>query len=301
MHLPGELHGSLYERNIGILKRYTDNYFRLVHMRSVRIAGYEERFDKKVKEKQEKEQSENNERLIESLSRSKKVIHELALCNPWEYFVTLTLNSDKINRMELDIAYKKLAKWINNYNSRKNVSIKFLIVPEQHKNGAWHFHGLLMGLPISHLIPFSLSDKIPERIKGYIRQGRVLYNWPAYQNAFGWVTIEAIIDHNRCASYMTKYITKDLQTSSIEFHHHLYYCSLGLQRAEVVLREPMIRNIENPDFENDFVRTKNLKCFNDALPYFCEMEDIYGKEALYSCGDSGDSAYQQKQGLSSDS
>ena len=300
MQLPGELTGTLYERNVGILKQYTSDCFRLVHMRTCRRKGYEERFKSdSAEEKQERTPGE--QKLTESISRSRKMVHELALCNPWEFFGTLTLSPDKVNRVDLNIAYKRIAKFINNYNSRKGAEIKFLIVPEQHKDGAWHFHGLFKGLPLTHLVQFSLNDNIPDKLKGYIQQGRSIYNWPAYAAAFGWVTMEPIIDHDRCASYMTKYITKDLQKSSIELHHHVYYCSKGLRRAEIVMREPMIKNIENPDFENDYVRTKNLGSFLEELPYFCEMEDIYGKEAFDCGGSRCDSEDQQEQGISFDS
>ena len=38
---------------------------------------------------------------------------------------------------------KKAHKWINNCKNRKARELLYLLVPEQHKDGAWHIHGLL--------------------------------------------------------------------------------------------------------------------------------------------------------------
>lgn len=256
-------------RNVGFLKRYDDDYYKLIHMNSVRLPGYEERNPSKHARA---DSSSTTEKLRNSLSRSRSTVWELARCNPWEGFITLTLNPALHDRYDLHGSYKTLAKWFNNYNSRTDANLKYLLIPEPHRDGAFHFHGLCFGLPETHLTQFTPQDHIPKHLKDMLRSGRILYNWPAYASKFGFVTYEKIIDLERCAAYMTKYITKDLQNSGIELNHHLYYCSKELKRAEVILVEEMRRQIENPDFSNDYVCIKSFRSVEEALPYFCDLE-----------------------------
>ena len=261
--------GVVYQRDVGLLKQYNDHIFKLVHMHIMRAPGFESRDPPK---KVPRSKGHEVKKLDESLSRSRRTIFELALCNPWTYFVTLTINGERHNRHDLHGTYKRLSKWLNNYNTRQGTAVRYLLVPEPHQDGAWHFHGLMSGLSPPHLTPFTLRDFIPQRLKDMLREGRVLYNWPAYANAFGFVSLEAIRDPDCCAGYMTKYITKDLQQSSIELNHHLYYCSKGLQRAQLIFQGQIVQPIEDPDFENEYLSIKQFSRLEEALPYFCDKE-----------------------------
>nr|WP_325200648.1 hypothetical protein [Oscillibacter sp.] len=266
-------------------------------MNTVRLPGYEER-NPKPKPKKKRGAVSNDVKLQNSLSRSRKIVWELAQCNAWEHFVTLTLDAEKMNRYSLEDICKKLGKWVNNYNSRRGASIKYLLIPEQHKDGAWHLHGLLMGLPMSHLRPFSLNERIPRRIKELLRSGRQIYDWPVYRQSFGYVTVEAIRDPMRCASYITKYITKDLLQSSVSLNAHVYYCSHGLKRAELLRFGPVVKELETPDFENEYVHIKTFSSFEEAMSYFENEEDKHGEEITDRLGGGDGAAYQQEQGLS---
>ncbi len=271
---------NIRERNVGLLKQYAEGCYKLIHLESVRIAGYEEIAPAEQDGEKERRGTVNPSKLHNSLSRSRGRVFELALCNPWEYFCTFTIDASKHDRYDLDATYKQFAKWLNNYNSRRHTAIRYLLVPEPHQDGAWHFHGLLLGLPDSHLTPFTLGDKLPLRIKQMLAAGRQLYNWTPYAEAFGFVTLDAIRDKDACAAYMTKYITKELAQSSIDLNHHVFYASHGLKRAEVIYRGEMKREIVNPDFENDYVHIKQFQTLSEALTYFCDEEDNDGTDSF---------------------
>lgn len=83
------------------------------------------------------------------------IIFELALCNDWEWFVTLTLNPEYHDRKDLKSYKKKLLTWIKNYNRTQKTNIKYLLIPENHQDGSWHMHGLMMGIPEEHLREFT--------------------------------------------------------------------------------------------------------------------------------------------------
>ena len=140
-------------------------------MRSVRIPGFEERNPTRKIRRFGSEAP----KLESSLSRSRSRVWELALCNPWDMFVTLTLSPAMCDRHDLNGTYKRVAKFFNNINSRTDAELKYLLIPEPHKDGAWHFHGLVSGLPLHHLKPFTLNDNIPRRLKNMLQEGRQVY------------------------------------------------------------------------------------------------------------------------------
>lgn len=159
-------------------------------------------------------QSEQEKELC-NLARARSSIRELALCNPWEYFVTLTLNADKQDRFSLDGFVRDLGVWIGNYNKKYGVHLKYLLVPEQHKNGAWHMHGLL-------------HDVSPQSV---MRNSHGYLDMPYYANRFGFISLDLIKDQHKCSSYITKYVTKDTG-KGVAVSKHLFYHSRGLEHAE---------------------------------------------------------------------
>jgi len=87
----------------------------------------------------------NETKLDSNFSRARSMVLQYALCNPWEYFFTGTLDREKFDRCDLDTFQTKLSQFIR--DKRKTYSAKFqvLLVLEHHKDGAWHIHGLLPG------------------------------------------------------------------------------------------------------------------------------------------------------------
>ena len=79
---------------------------------------------------------------ISSLARTKTLIHDLVLCNDFELFCTFTFDPDKVDRFSYLSCLSKMSKWIHNQKD-KNPDFMYLVVPEQHKSGAWHFHALI--------------------------------------------------------------------------------------------------------------------------------------------------------------
>lgn len=208
------------------------------------------------------EQSET--RFAQSVSRARNRIFELAFCNEFQFFCTFTQSAEMRDRFNLDEFRKDLSQFIRNQNRGREKPIKYLLIPEPHLNsrdkkdiGAWHMHGLLMGLTADDLREFTLKDKIPLNLKNRIKSGEKVYNWEKYSKKFGYFTCTEIKSQEGCSKYLTKYITKDLAKSGIESGHHLFYASQGLKH-----REPIVKfsNDECPikewDFENEYVKVK---------------------------------------------
>ena len=238
----------LYSYNICILKKYTDDNYKLTRHRVLRNKGVQsdEPFTVPVRG------SVNDEKLLESISRAKNKIHEYGLCNNWDYFVTLTIDANKFDRYDLKSFYKIFSQWLRNYQKKHNLKIDYILIPEQHKDAAWHMHGFISGLPLDHLTVNQY---------GY-------YDWDAYRNKFGYISFDnKIRDKEKISSYLLKYVGKGFGVNIKELNAKLYYCSKGLKTAEIIKKGTISANIV-PDFSNDYVEVKKFSVLEDALNLF---------------------------------
>jgi len=258
--------GTVYESDFATLRKYREDYYKITLHRIIRRAGYEA-VDGEPDRKGRKNTAENEGKLEASLSRTKSKIFELALCNDWQWFVTLTLNPEHHDRKDLKSYKIKLSTWIKNYNRLHKTNIKYLLIPENHKDGSWHMHGLLMGLPEEHLHEFTQDEKLPIKILVEIAHGHKMYSWPAYAKTFGYISISKIKNIESVSKYITKYITKDIFSTEIELNNHLYYCSKGLKRAEILYQGRLVKDLDE-DYSNDYVKIKTVKDIAEAKSYF---------------------------------
>lgn len=179
--------------------------------------------EKRVSDRTDKSDCEEdgegtNDRLGNNISRARSRCRELALCNKWDYFGTFTFSPEKCNRYDLTSLSHKLRQWLGNYKRRYAPLLRYLLIPEQHKDGAFHLHGLVSGIPPSEL--------------GLNKYGYL--DWHAYARRFGFVSLSPVRDAVRVAAYITKYITKDIGATAHKRAEHMFYASLGLKGSEVV-------------------------------------------------------------------
>lgn len=203
----------------------------------------------------------SGKRLDASLSRSRRVLFEKALCNHWEWFGTFTLNAAWWDRYSLPDFHKAFLQWIRDQR-KKGSDIRFLLVPEKHGDGAWHCHGLLSG--VAELVLESFADM---DARGYLSpEGRPLpralvnsayFNWTPYSEKFGYCSLGPVKSQIGSAFYMVKYITKDLSRSLDALGLHCYWPSRGLAGAEKTVefygRDPALERILVNKF--DYCRT----------------------------------------------
>lgn len=154
-----------------------------------------------------------------SASRTINSIYDIARSNPWDWFVTLTFSPDKVNRYNYEECTQKLSKWLNNLR-RNSPDMVYLVVPERHKDGAYHFHGLFQNVDGLEFVDSGHVDG----------QGRIIYNIGNYK--LGFTTATAIEDYHKACSYLCKYITKDL--CALTSGKKRYWCSKNVRRPEVI-------------------------------------------------------------------
>ena len=235
-----------------MVKRYGDR-FKLVYLESKRVPGYEEDIDEWEKfERKHGRKIKGVGKLENNICRAKSRIYEIAMCNKWSHFMTGTIDPQKHDRYDLPGFRKKLNSFIKNQRVRVPApDLKYLIIPEQHKDGAWHFHGLLNGINPKMLTDF--GPQVPSNIRSKYR------NYHAYSETFGYCSVGEIQNQEAVAAYVTKYITKEMAKTNIELGNHLYYCSKGLKRAEKIKEGRLRTSPKSWDFENEYVKVKWIK------------------------------------------
>lgn len=165
-----------------------------------------------------------NAKTKESLCRARQKIIELAYCNEWQYFFTATFDKMKVaDRHDKKETLAKLIKWLQ--NKGRTAGIKYLLIPELHKDGAFHAHGLFYFERPPDTTPFKdITDRpIPDKLRNsdYL-------NWNDYERKFGFCSLGEIKSKKAISFYMSKYITKDLANAIKDFGAHTYYATKGL-------------------------------------------------------------------------
>lgn len=258
---------ELYDYNKGFLYRYNDQVSKLTVCSRVRKPGYE--LSDGCKGFTPKGQAGNEEKLPENIRRAKSKVFELALCNPFSFFCTLTFSKDKVkDRYDLDGCMKSFSKWLNNYNYRKGgASVQYLLIPEPHQDGAWHLHGLMSGIPESDLHLFRCDEHLPSRIHKELAKGHEIFQWKSYDKKFGYCTLSPVRSLDAVSKYITKYITKELGSSVKELNAHLYYRSQRLRQKELLYSAPDCV-LPDPDYSGTYSKIKNATSPEELLHYF---------------------------------
>lgn len=175
-----------------------------------------------------------------SYARTKNMIYYLARSNIWTHFVTLTFSPEFVDRYDYDQCAKKLKGWLDRIRRGCGDQLKYLLVPELHKDGAIHFHGLFAGLPEMQLVD-----------SGRTYNNRKVYNWQTYE--WGWSTVTVIDDSNKASGYLTKYVTKDLL--AVSEGRKRYWASRNLDKAPIF-------NFHSFDFAGHWAR----KAYREEFP-----------------------------------
>lgn len=201
--------------------KYNNNLYKVIHFPRPRPLVACSEVDRTKKGRDRK--------LDAAVSRARKNVLELALCNPWDWFGTFTLDKEKYNRYDLEKFHKDFTQWIRDQRKKTGKAIRFLLVPELHEDGAWHMHGLMYNLP--DLVSFrDLRAQHGWRIPDELVDGDFSC-WVDFHKKFGFCSLGALRDPVAVSHYIAKYVTKSLDDFGVDVGKHLYYCSRGLDRA----------------------------------------------------------------------
>lgn len=153
--------------------------------------------------------------LDRSVRRSRVVIRDLVLCNDFDWFCTFTFDPKKHDRYNFNHLKITMIRWLKSQILHHSPNLKYLVVPELHKDGAIHFHVLLKN--------FNGHTRLAKKkTKGNYE----VYNLTGFRGGF---TTASPLDDNKLAvaEYVSKYITKELIAL---FNKNRYFCSKDLKR-----------------------------------------------------------------------
>lgn len=143
--------------------------------------------------KREKGKASEGDDRLRSMRRARAKLRRLALSNEFEYFVTLTLDKEKIDRYDPKVIMQKVNRWLDNMVRRHG--LRYILVPEQHKDGAYHFHGFFAG------------DGLQTVDSGLKHEGRTIYNLPQW--GYGFTNAQKLYGtYSAAVGYVCKYIGK---------------------------------------------------------------------------------------------
>lgn len=140
--------------------------------------------------------------------RSRSRFRSRVLAHSWDWFGTLTLDSKKLpsglGRRSPDVV-PYVYEWLHRWRALAP-DMRYAIVPELHKNGAFHFHILMAGLPAGVVVP-ALRGR--EQI---YQRGRAVFDFLPASRALGFTSFTRVRDTLAVSRYMAKYITKSMGT-----------------------------------------------------------------------------------------
>ena len=195
-----------------------------------------------------------------SLSASKNRIYNIARSNTWQWFITLTFDRNNNDSSDYEIVTRRLKTFLNHLQQRKCPDMKYLIVPELHADKEhYHFHGLLSNVDN---LRFCFSGKFDKKENPIFN----ILDW-----TYGFTTATQVKDTNRASSYITKYVTKDIDLKLK--NKKRYLCSRNIDRTE-----PEFMMMYEEDFlevyADDIVYAKNVKVAtaHQSINYY-ELKD----------------------------
>lgn len=220
-------------------------------------------------------QTNNNRSEQVSINRSIQTIYKYAQANQWEYFVTLTFRRDSnVDVYNYSECVKKLTAWLHNQR-RKCPDLKYLFVPEMHKDGAFHFHGLIAncaGLTFSDSGRVAIGNKAYKRTKEN-QHFPTIYNMDNWK--YGWSTATAVVSSCKSASYICKYITKDL-IQSIGKRRRFYPSNnldLPVESDHFFDMDSLESLIESFGDALDYSKTQDIPEAHQRIRYYTVMQN----------------------------
>lgn len=200
-----------------------------------REAGWERSDKWKPEPKNSGLSSDKSANLSRAQRRARAAVKDIALSNEFSHFVTFTLDRSQIDRYDINAVVKKLNVWLDN-RVRRN-GLKYVLVPELHKDGAVHFHGLInnrLGLVDSGTLTGGEIKKprkprsARERERLLSLGAHVVYNVTDWKLGFS-TAIELYGDYTAAVGYVCKYISKQQE----KIGGRWYYSGGDLKKPDV--------------------------------------------------------------------
>lgn len=227
-----------YKEICSYAKIYPDSIKIIKYHSPIVFANYSEGLKSRILVNEEK--AEKVDYFQKSINRTKTKISDYVKCNNFTHFATFTFDpkNSKVKGEENRKDFKKMSdlmkKWLTveqvNHIRKHGRKFRYLVVPERHKNGAWHFHALFEDYQNEIKDFYTKKNKyvtvqeLKSQKKDKNRKFIVRYN-------LGRSEIAPIRDRTKMSSYIKKYITKELIQDK---NAKRYWASRNLKTPEII-------------------------------------------------------------------
>lgn len=159
---------------------------------------------------------------VTNLKTTIQEVYNIAKSNSFDWFLTLTFDPNVVDSYSYIDVSAAMGRFTDILRKR---GCKYIFVPELHETCRYHFHGLLQGdIPMTKAVnPYTGENLLDEK-------GRQVYNIDIYK--YGFTQATQIDDCRRAASYLTKYLSKDLGVA-VPKGKKRYWASRSLARPDI--------------------------------------------------------------------
>lgn len=201
--LRSDCQGVVVEYNT-VLKKFSDGTIHLKFTSYSNLKGQSREVVHNGSSTLEELERYNSINVIRRRQSISDLAHENGCIIPWEYFVTLTFDDEFVtDSYSHEKVTKCLTKWLNN-QKHQNPGMRYILVPELHKSGRIHFHGVFACVPNWKLE----QGRNPNTGKLIYKNGSPIYNLINYK--LGFTTVSKVKNLEAVSHYISKYITKEL-------------------------------------------------------------------------------------------
>lgn len=138
-----------------------------------------------------------------SISRTRNRILKIALSGDFKYFATFTFDKQYVDRYDYNAVSRVMEDWLHSLPS----GTQYIVVPELHKDGAIHFHGLFSDLG---------------GLLYYVGEFRIGSVYHCSTISFGFHSFVPIRHRVRICRYIIKYITKEVVSNTPNRRRYWY-------------------------------------------------------------------------------
>lgn len=242
---------------------------------------------------EEKAEEYDYDYIQKSINRTKTKISDYVLCNNFSHFATFTFDpkNSKVKSEENRHDFQKMSSLLKNWLKTEQVNhfrrhgrkFRYLIVPERHKNGAWHFHALLEGYQNETEGFYTRKNKyitVSELKKTKKDKNRKFIT----RYTLGRSEIAPIKDKTKMSSYIKKYITKELIQDK---NAKRYWASRNLKTPEIIpnfisehQKIPEQFLTAKHDYHNIYIIPKESSYFSFSK-YVNKLENHFKRESFH--------------------
>lgn len=190
------------------------------------------------------DEEKKRKKILYNIAKTRNKIFDIARSNDFNYFITLTYNSQSCDRYSFSDCSSKIRKFMNNFKNEHKFdcpNFKYLLVHEQHKDGAYHYHGLIY---LENADLLQLAGRQPKNCK------QIVYNWSRWKNGFSTAT--EIQNQEATRKYILKYINKNIDENYQKGQRHFYYSQNCLKpQIESMISNPQMLMLYNQIYDTD--------------------------------------------------